>query len=414
MEILNHIRQIKSLHDGQTNTKLKKLYVLNNDSCDMDSFLSAIILSVSRNLKKGTLLTLSEDLNTANNNPKYEPNPNAESIYMPLMNCKRGELKTRLDINFLIQKFKLNENDLFYINDEAVINDLNNSLAELILVDHNTLHPSQISYSHLVMEIIDHHNDNSINSTLFKNLKRKNLKFPLGSCSTLIILDSILCDKYCNQIMTQIFDPLFLISAILLDTDNFKKELYLNRWVDLDFYVYEKMIFGNSNESLENISKIVNDYFNKLANSKYDEDGNLSLGVENLMNKDKKSFKWGNFNCEWSSLQIPLKSITKNFGWNSVVDYFENCRIANQNISIYITLSVYPNSGMKILTIYDYQNRIDIFDLYNFLNLQFLEKLTNVKLKKNYGNKIIKVYLDKTFSRKLLEPIMNKYFEKLN
>ena len=415
MEILNsmHMKQFKFLFKNQTINKIKKIYVLNNVSCDMDSFLSAIILSVARNLEERTFIPLFSNENFSDE-LLFETNLNAERIYLPLMNCKKGELKTRLDVNYLMREFKINEDDLFYINEDEVVNDLNNSTADLILVDHNLLHPTQASFYDLVIEIIDHHDDTKINNNFYKNLIRKNLKFPLGSCSTLIILDYVLCDNYINKIITKIIDPLVLISGILLDTENFKKEFYMNRWVNLDFYVYEKILIDHFNQPIEKISHIVLSFYEKLVNSKYDESGNLSLGVENLMNKDKKCFNWGKLLCEWSSLQIPLKSITKMFGWNTLLDYFQKCKSSNENISLYFTLSAYLKSELKIMTIYDYDIIIDTKDLIDFLNTQLGEKMKKVKKKKNYENKIIKVYLDKTFSRKLLEPVMNKYFEKFN
>ena len=413
MEIFDpmHMTQFKFFFKNRIINKLKKIYVLNNVSCDMDSFLSAIILSVARNLKEKTFIPLSTNRNSPDDS-LFETNMNAERIYLPLMNCKKGELKTRLDVNYLMREFNINEDDLYYIDEDEVVNDLNNSTDNLILVDHNTLHPTQASFSDLVIEIIDHHDDTNIKNNFYKNLKRKNLKFPLGSCTTLIIMDYVLCDIYINKIITKIINPLVLVSGILLDTEYFKKEFYINRWVNLDFYVYERILIDHFDQEFEKISNIVFCFYEKLVNSKYDESGNLSLGVVNLMNKDKKCFKWGKILCEWSSLQIPLKSITKKFGWNTVLDYFQKCKSSNENISFYFTLSAYVKSELKIMTIYNYDNIIDTKDLIDYLNLEFGEKMKKVKKKKNYDNKIIKVYLDKTFSRKLLEPLINKYFEK--
>lgn len=410
------------------NQKLKKIYILNNNSCDMDSFICSVILSICKNISENII-------RAENNSDSSDLNINNESdlIYLPLMNCKRGELKTRLDINFIMKKFDINEDDLFYINDESVINDLHIdsfSNSFLILVDHNVLDPSQSTFSDRVVEIYDHHLDNSLINTnnVYKNLVKKNIVFPLGSCSTLILLDNFIIDQSYNKILFKIFDPLFLISAILLDTDNFKEELYENRWVNLDFYVYNKVV-DDDFQSGESVSDVVKEFYKKLSNAKFDEEMNLSLGVEILMNKDKKSFKWGGLICEWSSLQVPLKLITNKFGWESVINYFENCKLMKENIStisLYITLSKYMKNkeGVKILTVYDYDKKIDFGNFINFCENEFGDKMKNVKYKKNVDvkfnkdknieKKIIKIYLDKTYSRKLLEPIMSNYFEKLN
>jgi hypothetical protein len=376
----------------------------------MDSFISAIVLSICRNVFGNTLI--SGNFDSPEEELVINLNKEAEFIHIPLMNCKRGELKTRLDINYLMKKFEINEEDLFYVNDEDVLNDLNNSNSSIILVDHNVLNPSQSNYSDRVVEIYDHHFDNS-SEKIYKNLTKKNIIYPLGSCSTLILLENFIIDQSHNKILFKIFDPLFLISALLLDSDIFKQELYENRWVNMDFYVYKKIIDGNF-KSCDVDSFEIQEFYNKLSNAKFDEDMNLSLGVENLMDKDKKSFKWGEIICEWSSLQVPLKSITKMYGWNSVINYFENSKLKIENVSLYLTLSKYTRKeeNYKILTIYDFNRKIEFLDFSKFCEVEFGEKLKNLKLKKNLENKIIKIYFDQIFSRKLLEPILSKYFNK--
>ena len=143
-------------------------------------------------------------------------------------------------------------------------------------------------YLHLidkVEEIIDHHDDYN-NSLHYTNLISKSIKFPLGSCSTLILNDYLISSIKVRENIFKIIHSLLSLTAILLDTLNFQKNLYINRWVDLDYYVLENII------KKENISQFdIDKYFSEIYNSKYDEEANLNLGIENLMNKDKKLFK---------------------------------------------------------------------------------------------------------------------------
>lgn len=399
------------------NPKITKIYVLNNNSCDMDSFICSVLLSTCRNVKEN-IIYLENDSSEVLLNDKMIFNKDSDKIYLPLMNCKRGELRTRLDIDFVLKYFKIDENEFYYVNDVEVIYDLHNSLANLILVDHNILDPTQISFTPLVKEIYDHHNDVNSSNISYKNLKKKSLQYPMGSCSTLILLDFYLSDKNVRRILKKYFDPLFLIAAILLDTDNFKKEFHLVRWIDLDFYVYKKIV--DDIIDVEGVDKReqVKEFYKKLTNAKFDETANLYLGVDSLMNKDMKSFKWGNVTSYWSSLQIGLKSITSMYGWNCVISHFENYLSSKENISLplYVTLSGYLEklNGLKIIMIYDYLEKIEFSNFQNFLVKELGANMKNLKYKKNYNNKIIKIYVDKIYSRKLLEPILCKYFENLN
>ena len=399
------------------NSKLNKIYVLNNNSCDMDSFICSVLLSTCRNIKEN-ILYIENDKSEIPTNNQFIFNKYSDKIYLPLMNCKKGELRTRLDIDFVLKYFKFDENEFYYIDDEQVIYDLHNSLANLILVDHNILDPTQISFTNLVTEIYDHHNDvNSLNYS-YRNLKKKSLKFPLGSCSTLVLLEYYLSDKNVRRSLKHYYDPLFLIAAILLDTDNFKKELHATRWIDLDFYVCKKIVNDLIDVEGQDKWEQVKEFYKKLSNAKFDETANLYLGVDSLMNKDMKSFKWGNLTSYWSSLQIGLKSITKMYGWNCVISHFEKNLSSKENISLplYVTLSAYSGklNGMKILVIYDYLQKVEFSNFQNFLFKELGANLKNIKYKKNSNNKLLKVYVDKIYSRKLLEPILCKYFEILN
>ena len=63
----------------------------------------------------------------------------------------------------------------------------------MILVDHTILTKDQQYLADYVIDIHDHHLLSNL-PDLYKNLKRMNIKYPTGSCSTLILND-FLCIK---------------------------------------------------------------------------------------------------------------------------------------------------------------------------------------------------------------------------
>jgi inorganic pyrophosphatase/exopolyphosphatase len=380
-------------------------FVMNNSSCDMDSFISSISLAAARNLQ--------EDVFTFNNQNELElssyNNSLVNKIYIPLMNCKRGELKNRLDIAFVMKKFKIEEENLFYINDPEVEQYINensqNFNFKIILVDHNKLEEKHLHLLDKVEEIIDHHDDRN-NILQYKNLTSKTLKFPLGSCSTLILHDYFICNKKIKENISKIIDPLLLLTALLLDTLNFQKNLYINRWVDMDYYVFESIIQS------ENISQsVIDQYYNELDSSKYDEDANLNLGIDNLMNKDKKLFKWGAHYASWSSLQVTYESLINKYEWSKLEEYFMKDKEINKNLNFFITISKFSNKekSVRIVEIYDYENKLSSIEKFNeHLKTELGDNLLNLNSQEN----LIKIYVNESISRKLFEPVLNKYFNK--
>lgn len=380
-------------------------FVMNNSSCDMDSFISSIYLAAIKNIIHEVIF-----LNEKNELELTSFNGSQISkIYLPLMNCKRGELKNRLDIAYVMKKFNIEEESLFYIDDPDVEhyieeNSLKNNF-KLILVDHNKLEKKYLHLLDKVEEIIDHHDDKN-NSLQYSNLISKSIKFPLGSCSTLILNDYFISSIKVRENIFKIINPLLSLTAILLDTLNFQKNLYINRWVDLDYYVFEIII------KKENISQFdIDQYYSEIYSSKYDEDANLNLGIENLMNKDRKLFKWGDTYASWSSLQVTYTSVTNKYGWNKLEEYLKKEKEINNNLNFFILISIFSNEerGVRIIEIYDYENQLSlkVENFYEYIKKELGENIINF----DYQEKVIKIYVNESVSRKLFEPVLNKYFK---
>ena len=150
---------------SQPYNKISKVYILGNTSCDLDSFLSSYLLSFPKNFHGSNLNS-------------------ASPLYIPLINCRRQELSHRFDINYLCKKYNINTSNFAYFPDKHIQQDLlTNNNAKVILVDHNKPEISQLKLlNNHVIGGYDHHRDEN-----YSVKGDKYLKYPLGSCTTLIL-----------------------------------------------------------------------------------------------------------------------------------------------------------------------------------------------------------------------------------
>ena len=403
----NYLKEIRNIYEN-CQSLLEIIFVLGNTSCDLDSALSAYILSISENLKCGTI-KISE---------KGKPSINEKitKVYLPVLNIKRGTLPYRIDIKYIFDKFNIDQNDFWYISDS--IFDANslfkyknyenkNIKTSLILVDHTILTKDQQYLADYVIDIHDHHLLTNL-PDLYKNLKRINIKYPIGSCTTLILND-YLCIKKKETFPSKILPPLLAVSAILVDTEKFKDNLYGIRWVDLDKKVYKylkKLV-----KKKEDIK--MKEYYKEIKEIKHDEEKNLELGVEALLSKDQKIFDWGQKKAIWSSFPVSFYKIKKKFGDedinNNFMKYYSGKSEDEIKNTFYLTNSSIEK-GKKLFTIF------------NPIQLPFSKEEIEKEIKK-YNEKdeviveiektkgeICNIILPGTYSRKIFEPILKGFF----
>jgi hypothetical protein len=126
---------IKDLKEYLTNCKTEKenykelFLVIGNKSCDMDSFISSLLLSLFRNL-------YNQNNNIKCNKNLKQINPNdLNKIYIPILNCKKDEFNDRLDISYLCQIYNLKKENFIFWDDEILLNffsnNTNNNLSNL-------------------------------------------------------------------------------------------------------------------------------------------------------------------------------------------------------------------------------------------------------------------------------------------
>lgn len=401
---LNYLKSLKNIYSAQLGLK-EIIFVLGNPSCDMDSTLSAYLLSIGKNIKENTI-----SIDRINNNISL--NKNAEKIYLPVLNCKRGTLYTRLDIKYVFDLNKIEEKDFWYISDEIFspkkpfeFHKNNNIKTKIILVDHSKLVEDQKYLSEYVVEIYDHHSEKNFN---FPNLTSMTLKYPVGSCTTLILLD-----YFYNNFPNYLVNPLLAVTAILTDTKNFDMTLYKNRWVDLDRNVFNKIV-------PENIFGEVDNYYNQVDGIKFDEEKNMELGVENLFLKDQKTYNWSGLKIIWCSLIANYYKIQEKFGLNEILSqiysYYINLTNEEVRSQFFITNSNF--NSQKLFTIFNPINiPIDINELRDSLAFTLKNGFVSIKEEKindhSLKGVVYYIVLNKVYSRKNTEPVLRELFTSL-
>jgi inorganic pyrophosphatase/exopolyphosphatase len=362
---------------------LERVFVLGNVSCDLDSFLSSYLLCV------------------ANNFSKHEIN----QIYIPIINCPRKELKYRFDLDYLTKRFSIDTENMNYIDDDFFKRQIRKkNKAKFILVDHNRPDLSQrkIINEQNIIGIYDHHKDEGL------NIEEKTIIYPLGSCSSLILKKFYENNFY----LFNFVHPLFAVSAMLNDTENFDQNLYNKKWTNFDKNIFDLIIYKNPNYNFT--QKFINDFFEKINNEKSNVTKNLSLGIDGLLRKDKKNFVWSkNFKAGWSSLEIHLDEILKKFGKKKLFERIdEKCLNEGHNIYLINYNDKFLDIKAKSIIIYNYNLPKEKFQL---LNKNFETMITKIcyKVEEHYDDDYIKYILNFSISRKHFEPIMRKYFNKL-
>ena len=404
----NYLKEIKKLYENNSSL-LEIIFILGNNTCDLDSALSAYILSIGENINCGTIALSKKG--------KPSLNEKATKLYIPVLNIQRGTLPYRIDVKYIFNKFNIDENDFWYISDSIFdIHNLfkykncenKNIKTSLILVDHTILIDEEKYLADYVIDIYDHHLLTNY-SSLYKNLQKMNIRYPVGSCSTLILNDFFCMNKE-QDFPINIISPLLAVSAILIDTKKFNDEFYRNRWIDLDKKVY-KHIKKIIKEEYKGIK--MKEYFKEIKDIKHDIQKNLELGIEPLLIKDQKTYNWDNKKAIWSSFPVSYNDIIKKYGndelFNNILKYYSGKSEEEQKNIFYITNSNL-NKKQKLFTLYNpiklpFNKEEILKEIKNFNN----DENINVEIEQTKGE-ICLITLPDTFSRKSFEPILKKFF----
>lgn len=405
-----YLRQLRYLF-SHSNKLSEIIYILGNNTCDLDSSICSYLLSIALNIKSETIIYDNEQ------NPKL--NFNSSKIYLPVLNIERGTLPFRVDVKYAFDKYGIEENDFWYISDEYLTkenlfqysnfisnNNKNKIKSSIILVDHNLLIEKLDYLSNFVIGIYDHHIITNYNNN-YKNLYLIDIRIPIGSCSTII-----LSEFFMKHFPSKLISPLFALTALLIDCRNFSKDYYGNRWVDLDKEVFEKIKSEIKDDKIN-----MDEYYEEIDGVKHDVEKNLKFGFEPLLSKVQKYYEFNGFQIIWSAFYISYYDIRDKIGeeemLNKILEYYKN-KDENEIKKILFVTNSPIDSNKELYTIFnpievpkefdDFKDEIENKD--NFYSME----------KKVFKDKGIVYYftLNHVYTRKMVEPILQKICFKIN
>ncbi|KAK1244635.1 hypothetical protein MKX07_003434 [Trichoderma sp. CBMAI-0711] len=133
--------------------------VVGNESADLDSLCSAVVLAYIRT-----------------NSPPH-------TLHIPLSNIPRSELVLRTEMTAVLQRAGLSPSDILTLSE---LPDLKPEETQWLLVDHNALTGQLQKFQSRVIGCIDHHVDENVTS---RDVKPRIIE-PCGSCMSLVIDES--------------------------------------------------------------------------------------------------------------------------------------------------------------------------------------------------------------------------------
>ena len=413
---IDSISYLKKLNDLFINSEnLSEInFILGNNTCDLDSAISSYLLSIAFNIKENAIIL--DDKNNA------KLNINSHKIYLPVLNIKRNTIKYRIEVKYVFDKFNIDENLFWYISDEFLrkdslfqyqnIKSCNNIInSNIILVDHNLLIEEQNYLSNYVINIYDHHLITKYDNN-YPNLQSMNIKIPVGSCSTIV-----LSDFYMDKFPLKLISPIFALTANLIDSRNFAKDYYGNRWVDLDKKVFDK-IKSEIKDNNFNMDK----YYKEISGIKHNVEKNLELGVKALLTKVQKYYNFNGFKIIWSAFYISFYDIQKNIGDDEIIDnileYYKNINVEDVKKIFFVTNSP-VDKDKELITIFnpveiptefeEFQNEVEKKNKNYFYSMKKIVYKSNEKIKGIMYYYVVNHF----YTRKQIEPILQKICFKL-
>ena len=352
---------------------------LGNVSCDMDSSIGVYILSYY--------------LTHLNN--YFEDKGNFDNLYIPIVNCPRGELESRLDIAYHFQKNDIDIKKLVYINDIDLNYYASKNLLNISIIDHNKLDVTQEAWADGVTMIVDHHVDTKAYDN-YKNLV-KILTFCGSACALAFNLyyDSKI-DYLLNKDIAMFFAP-----AIMLDSENLNPELKGTKWGDVDELACHRIF--------RLISK---DVYNSLILKKTDRQMNLDLGLNLILKKDYKNYVWRKDHKAGISVVFnTFHELMQSFTVDGIKHEIINKMIENKLNMYMIITQTYTSEGKvkREFMFYD----PDLNELKSLIESFENKCIFKYKKKKFTGltnNFAFFILEDDSISRKKFEPILREIF----
>lgn len=425
-EIINFIRTIKEIKSKlnqlspKTKEKYKIKFVLGNNPCDIDSFISSVLLAFIRNIQSKFIhVSKNDELTYCYDTTKDYVN----TLYIPILNCRKEELFWQLDVKELLDRYEIFDDDLFFYDEEVEIVTSNNRINwknlsllekgtltyEIILVNHHQLLERHVLLSNYVTEIIDSHDDNDFNyKEKYPFLQSKKCEFPLASTTSLILEEFFnnkdVIENHETFFRDNYFD--FLIAPVLINSFNFSSDLFDRVWTrkDKEYAVrsvnsLRRSIFSNVIEEIQFLNDFDYEHMDRLYEilykSKTSNENNLSIGLKGLLNKNRvnKSISIRSNLVKLSYIQYPidLSIVIQKYGIKEFCNVIDNESIQSEVdiFLIYYNIEEVKNQSKsnKTLVLHYITKRgfIDNSVIFNHSQFDNYHQFLNEKMKSTDG-----------------------------
>lgn len=360
--------------------KLRKVVVIGNESCDLDSVVCTISLAYHLSKFSAVIPSIAES-----------------DEVVPVLNVSRNDLPLKTEVVYYLQENQITTNDVICNDEIGQIEGTVNT--KFILVDH---HVSK--YHKNVIGVVDHRpfdSDSALNDGIFKTIEQ------VGSCATLItklIQDSGGLNVIDDHVLVMLR---LLYGAIILDTVNFSKTADKARPLDSEMVRLIEMHLG-----IENNVEYREQLFNNLVEKRSDIS---SLDSLQILYKDMKIVSRNGY-----KIAIP--------GYPMLVQDYIKLDTVDQNLRIFaerIGCNVIVLMGMKVNPL-DKTVKRDL-GIINVNSKELYDKVIAMLQNSNSPDLLLEVlkptgYSERTFyhqgnikaSRKQILPLINEVVDHMS
>ncbi|XP_061381758.1 exopolyphosphatase PRUNE1 isoform X2 [Danaus plexippus] len=246
--------------------------VLGNESCDLDSAVSALVYAAFLHWQYSQIKCKACTR-------KYRDESYKDDIFVPILDVERNDYPIKTDVVYCLKKHGIDETNLIFRDDIDIRQLVTKSKMSVVLTDHHFLSRRYDFLSPFVSEIIDHR---PVVNASFNDI-RTTIQ-TVGSCCTLVThrirdLTNLLA-KDGDFFGAYPVTADLLHSVILLDTANFSKEVNKATPSDEDAVLYLECLIKPADYQKERSSKVL-----QLLSARGDVS---SLSSSQLLRKDLK------------------------------------------------------------------------------------------------------------------------------
>ncbi len=252
-----HLEQAKK----SISSNSSKCYVFGNEAADLDSMATSLVYSA------------------------YKHALNPQQVFIPVIPISRADFPLRTEALWLFSQAGLTADDLIFLEDVNLYDELKNDTNTMIMIDHNRPAKQFSDSKARVVEVIDHHEDEGIYPDAFQSIAS------VGSCATLAA--EIIFHDHREIIDT--CSALLLAGTILLDTVNLDPEA--GRVTPRDVAAFDLLKPFVARSQQEFFDALQFEKFNVSALSSYD-----------ILRKDYKEFAWSGITCGISSSLLAVST----------------------------------------------------------------------------------------------------------